>query len=132
MVDNNRWGNLLAHAILIFGVALVIFPVYVAIIASTHPPGTFLRGVMPLLPGPNALENYRTVIFEGRTALDQMKRTPADLADWLCRELTFATGADLLTGTGIVPDNDITLQAHDQTRIRIAPIGELVNTVAAH
>jgi sn-glycerol 3-phosphate transport system permease protein len=39
----------------------------VAIIASTHPPGTFVRGVMPLLPGPNAWENYRTVIVEGRS-----------------------------------------------------------------
>ncbi|MDD7971125.1 sn-glycerol-3-phosphate ABC transporter permease UgpE [Roseinatronobacter alkalisoli] len=67
MVENNRWGNLLAHIILIFGVAIVIFPVYVAIIASTHPSGTFLRGVMPLLPGPNALENYKTVILEGRS-----------------------------------------------------------------
>jgi sn-glycerol 3-phosphate transport system permease protein len=67
MVENNRLGDLLAHAILIIGVAMVIFPVYVALIASTHPPGTFIRGVMPLLPGPNALENYRTVVFEGRS-----------------------------------------------------------------
>lgn len=67
MVDNNRWGNFFAHAILIFGVALVVFPVYVAVIASTHDAGTFLRGVMPLLPGPNAWENYRTVIMEGRS-----------------------------------------------------------------
>jgi sn-glycerol 3-phosphate transport system permease protein len=67
MVENNRLGDLLAHAILIIGVAMVIFPVYVALIASTHPPGTFIRGVMPLLPGPNALENYSTVIFEGRS-----------------------------------------------------------------
>ena len=68
MVENNRWGNFFAHAILILGVAVVVFPVYVAIIASTHPPGTFVRGVMPLLPGPNALENYRTAITEGRSA----------------------------------------------------------------
>lgn len=67
MVENNRLGDLLAHAILILGVALVVFPVYVALIASTHPPGTFLRGVMPLLPGSNALENYATVIVEGRS-----------------------------------------------------------------
>ena len=67
MVENNRLGDLLAHAILILGVALVVFPVYVAVVASTHPPGTFIRGVMPLLPGPNAIENYSTVIFEGRS-----------------------------------------------------------------
>jgi sn-glycerol 3-phosphate transport system permease protein len=67
MVQNNRWGDLLAHLILICGVAIVIFPVYVAVIASTHPAGTFVRGVMPLLPGPNAFENYMTVLQEGRS-----------------------------------------------------------------
>ena len=67
MVENNRWGIILAHVVLILGVAIVVFPVYVAVIASTHPPGTFVRGVMPLLPGPNAIENYRTAIFEGRS-----------------------------------------------------------------
>lgn len=67
MVENDRWGTLLAHLILMLGVALVVFPVYVAIIASTHEGGTFLRGVMPLLPGPHAWENYRTVLLEGRS-----------------------------------------------------------------
>jgi sn-glycerol 3-phosphate transport system permease protein len=67
MVQNNRWGDILAHAVLIFGVALVVFPVYVAIIASTHPSGTFVRGVMPLLPGSDGWANYREVIVEGRS-----------------------------------------------------------------
>ncbi|MEZ5750982.1 MAG: sn-glycerol-3-phosphate ABC transporter permease UgpE [Paracoccaceae bacterium] len=67
MVENDRFGTLLAHIVLILGVAVVVFPVYVAIIASTHEPGTFLRGVMPLLPGPQGWENYRTVLFEGRS-----------------------------------------------------------------
>ena len=67
MVENDRWGNLFAHLILMLGVAVVVFPIYVAVIASTHPPGTFLQGVMPLWPGPDALDNYRTVIFEGRS-----------------------------------------------------------------
>ena len=67
MVENDRWGTLFAHLILILGVAIVVFPVYVAVIASTHAPGTFFQGVMPLLPGPHAWENYRTVLFEGRS-----------------------------------------------------------------
>ncbi|WP_323034795.1 sn-glycerol-3-phosphate ABC transporter permease UgpE [Pararhodobacter sp.] len=67
MVENDRWGTILAHIVLILGVAIVVFPVYVAIIASTHEAGTFLRGVMPLLPGAHGWENYRTVIFEGRS-----------------------------------------------------------------
>jgi sn-glycerol 3-phosphate transport system permease protein len=67
MVENDRWGTLLAHVILILGVFVVVFPVYVAIIASTQESGTFLRGVMPLLPGSYGWENYRTVILEGRS-----------------------------------------------------------------
>jgi len=66
MVENDRWGIFLAHIILILGVAVVVFPIYVAIIASTHEGGTFLRGVMPLLPGSHGWENYSTVILEGR------------------------------------------------------------------
>ena len=67
MVENNRWGNILAHVILIAGVAVVAFPIYVAIIASTHPGGTFLRGTIPLLPGTEMLNNYRTALFQGRS-----------------------------------------------------------------
>jgi sn-glycerol 3-phosphate transport system permease protein len=67
MVENDRWGTLLAHLILIVGVAVVVFPVYVAIIASTHEGGTFLRGVMPLLPGPHAWDNYATIVTQGRS-----------------------------------------------------------------
>jgi ABC-type sugar transport system, permease component len=79
MVENDRFGTLLAHLVLIIGVAVVVFPVYVAVIASTHPPGTFLQGVMPLLPGSHAIENYRTVIFEGRA---QAGAPPIGLMLW--------------------------------------------------
>jgi sn-glycerol 3-phosphate transport system permease protein len=67
MVENNRLGTVLAHIILIFGVALVVFPVWVAVVASTHPSGTFVRGVMPLLPGGEGWANYREVIMVGRS-----------------------------------------------------------------
>ena len=42
MVDNNRWGNFLAHFILILGVAIVVFPVYVAF-RGVDPSGRDLR-----------------------------------------------------------------------------------------
>lgn len=67
MVENRPWGTLFTHLFLILGVALVVFPVYVAIIASTHAPGTFVRGVIPLLPGTHAIENYTTAILQGRS-----------------------------------------------------------------
>ncbi len=65
MVENRPWLNLLTHLVLIAGVAIVILPVYVALIASTQDPNTFLRGVTPMLPGDNMLHNYREMLTTG-------------------------------------------------------------------
>jgi len=67
--------------------------------------------------------------FAGHTALDQLRRTPASLVEFLFREASFPTGCFLFTGTGIVPPDHFTLQAGDQIRITIPPIGTLVNGV---
>jgi sn-glycerol 3-phosphate transport system permease protein len=66
MVENRPWLNVLAHAILILGVAIVVFPVYVAFIASTRGPGEFLSGVIPLTPGDaDRRSNYATMLGTG-------------------------------------------------------------------
>jgi len=70
------------------------------------------------------------VAFAGRTSLAQMKRGLQELVDWLFRDNSFPNGAYLLTGTGVVPPDDFTLQAGDDIRITIDPIGTLHNTVA--
>ncbi|MFD1508625.1 sn-glycerol-3-phosphate ABC transporter permease UgpE [Lacimonas salitolerans] len=64
MVENQRWLDYLAHAVLILGVLIVAFPVYVAIIASTHEPSAFVSGTIPLLPGANIAGSY-TGVFQG-------------------------------------------------------------------
>jgi sn-glycerol 3-phosphate transport system permease protein len=64
MVENQRWLDYLAHAVLICGVLLVAFPVYIAVIASTHEPSAFVTGTIPLLPGANVVDSYAGV-FEG-------------------------------------------------------------------
>jgi 2-dehydro-3-deoxy-D-arabinonate dehydratase len=69
-------------------------------------------------------------VFSGSIALNQMKRTPDELVAYLLRECSFPQGCYLMTGTGIVPDPDFTLQSGDEIRISIEPIGTLVNTVA--
>ncbi|MGE6607492.1 sn-glycerol-3-phosphate ABC transporter permease UgpE [Halomonas sp. NPDC076908] len=58
MVENRPWANFFAHTVLIIGVALVVFPVYIAVVASTQAPGELMRGTLPLLPGSHAIENY--------------------------------------------------------------------------
>ena len=65
MVENSRFGNLIAHAILWIGIAIVAFPVYLAFVGSTHEPTIIANGQMPLTPGSHFLENYYRVIFVG-------------------------------------------------------------------
>jgi len=65
MVENSRFGNILAHAILWIGIAIVVFPVYLAFVGSTHEPTIIANGQMPLTPGSHFLENYYRAIFVG-------------------------------------------------------------------
>jgi len=68
-------------------------------------------------------------IFQGSTSLAQMRRTPEELVQYLYRETSFPHGAVLLTGTGVVPPDDFTLQSGDAIAITIPPIGTLDNVV---
>ena len=65
MVENRPILAVLTHLVLIIGVIVVAFPVYVAFIASTHGSGDFMRGLIPLLPGPHLIENYTKMLTEG-------------------------------------------------------------------
>jgi len=67
--------------------------------------------------------------FDGETRIDQLKRTFGELVEHLFRSQTFPTGAVLLTGAGIVPDDTFTLNAGDAVRITISGIGTLENPV---
>jgi 2-dehydro-3-deoxy-D-arabinonate dehydratase len=68
-------------------------------------------------------------VFAGRTSVDQIKRTFAELIDYLFRSQTFPHGAMLLTGAGIVPPEAFTLAEGDRVRITISGIGTLENPV---
>jgi 2-dehydro-3-deoxy-D-arabinonate dehydratase len=69
-------------------------------------------------------------MFQDRTSSSNIKRSAAELIDYLGRCMDFPDGVVLLTGTGIVPPSDFTLQAADTVRIAIEGIGTLVNPVA--
>jgi len=53
------------HAVLILGLALVVFPVYVAFVASSLPLRDILDAPMPLVPGPDIAANYRDALAQG-------------------------------------------------------------------
>ncbi len=68
-------------------------------------------------------------IFEGETRSSEMKRTLAELAGYLGRELSFPQGVFLMTGTGIVPPDDFSLLGGDVVEIQVAD-AKLENEVA--
>ena len=72
----------------------------------------------------------RAVAFADQTTVGQIKRPLPSLVDWLFRENRFPHGAYLMTGTGVIPPDDFTLQIGDEIRITIDNIGTLVNSVA--
>jgi len=69
-------------------------------------------------------------VFEGSIQINKIKRSFEELAEYLFRESTFLTGCFLMTGTGIVPPDDFTLQQGDEVNISIDGIGTLTNKVS--
>jgi 2-dehydro-3-deoxy-D-arabinonate dehydratase len=70
------------------------------------------------------------IVFAGETSVSQIKRSFAQLAEYLFRSQVFPHGAVLLTGTGVVPPDTFTLQEKDEVGIEITGIGLLQNPVA--
>ena len=65
MVENRPWLTVLAHAILLAGVALVAFPLYITFVASTLTLDQILAVPMPLVPGDQFWTNYAQVLTAG-------------------------------------------------------------------
>lgn len=63
MVERRPTLGILAHVILILGVIIVAFPVYITFVASTHTAEEVLQTPMPLLPGTHLIENYRSALL---------------------------------------------------------------------
>ncbi|RKS77476.1 2-dehydro-3-deoxy-D-arabinonate dehydratase [Motilibacter peucedani] len=70
-----------------------------------------------------------STLWESAGSTSSLHRTLPDLVDWLFRGLEFPRGVVLLTGTGLVPDRDVTLAAGDVIDIEIEGVGRLSNPV---
>jgi 2-dehydro-3-deoxy-D-arabinonate dehydratase len=68
-------------------------------------------------------------VFTGQISINRMKRIHTELVEYLFRETSFPFGVFLMTGTGIVPPDDFTLEIGDEVEITIDGIGKLINTV---
>jgi len=65
MVEQSRFGNLFAYAVLGLGIFVVAFPVYLCFVGSTHEQSIIANGQMPLTPGPLFFETYYKALFIG-------------------------------------------------------------------
>jgi 2-dehydro-3-deoxy-D-arabinonate dehydratase len=76
-----------------------------------------------------SIERKNKIIFNNSISTNQMKRSNQELINYLFRECSFPNGVFLMTGTGIVPPKDITLNKNDIIKIGIENIGILINKV---
>ena len=65
MVERNPALSVLSHLVMLLGVAIVAFPLYLAFVASTHTAQDIVQAPMPLLPGGNLIDTYTTALFGG-------------------------------------------------------------------
>ena len=65
MVERSPTLGVLAHVVMILGVIIVAFPLYLAFVASTHSAQEIVQAPMPLLPGTHFWETYKTALFGG-------------------------------------------------------------------
>jgi 2-dehydro-3-deoxy-D-arabinonate dehydratase len=70
------------------------------------------------------------LVFAGETSTASMRRSFTELVGYLVRDNPIARGTVLLTGTGLVPPDDISLQPGQVVEISVPGIGTLVNDVA--
>ena len=73
-----------------------------------------------------------SVIYRSATSTSAIRRAIPELLDYLGRDQRFEAGCVLLTGTGIVPPSDFTLQDGDVVAIRIDGLGLLENPIHRH
>ena len=68
MVEKRGTQGILAHVVMVLGVFIVAFPLYLAFVASTHTAQEIVQAPMPLLPGSNLIDSYKGALFGRESA----------------------------------------------------------------
>ena len=94
MVENRPVATVLSHLVMVLGVLIVAFPVYITFIASTQTAEEIVQNVpMSLLPGNNMVESYKLALFGGKTQYgSQIPSVAPMMAVSLITALTIALG----------------------------------------
>ena len=89
MIERRPFLDFLTHVVLILGVIIVAFPVYVVFVASSLTAEDVLQAPMTLIPVPHLIENYRTVLTQG------MGNSATPVGTMLMNSLIMALGISL-------------------------------------
>ena len=68
MVEKRGTHGILAHVVMVLGVLIVAFPLYLAFVASTHTAQEIVQAPMPLTPGSHMLESFKSALFGRATS----------------------------------------------------------------
>ncbi len=65
MVENRPLLTFLTHAFILLGLVIIVFPIYIAFVASTHATEDLISTVQPWF-GNQLMENYSTILASGK------------------------------------------------------------------
>ncbi|MEO1091616.1 MAG: sn-glycerol-3-phosphate ABC transporter permease UgpE [Pseudomonadota bacterium] len=104
MIERTRVLDWIAHLTVLVGIALLAFPLWLAFVASTHPPEALFKAPVPIWPGDRFFENYHAVLVRG---VDSVGGAPISvmLANSLIMAVAIAVGkivVSLLSAFAIV------------------------------
>ncbi len=81
MVERRPWLTLVSHGVLMLGILIVVFPIYLAFVASTHTRDEIVKVPMPITPGSQMVENYKAALFGGGS--NQGSKAPVAHMMWV-------------------------------------------------
>lgn len=65
MIEKRGFGFWLGNAVLVLGIMIICFPIYLALIATTHTHADVIHPPLPLTPGDQFVTNFREALFSG-------------------------------------------------------------------
>lgn len=73
MIERNRWLNFVTHLVLCIGVVVIVFPIYLALVGSTHSAQEMAQSPIPIWFGSEGLANFKTILMgEGEGVRNQL------------------------------------------------------------
>ncbi len=65
MIEQSKRQRILPHVLLWLAIVVLLFPIYLVVVASTWTSAEILAAPMPVYPGPHFLGNYTRALLEG-------------------------------------------------------------------